>query len=323
VLPVLNGCDTVQDAVESVLRQTFDDFELIVIDDGSTDCTAELLARISDARVRVVRHHENRGIVKALNEGIALARADLVARMDADDRCAPTRFDLQIKVLDAHPDVGLVATACRKIDRDGRVVSGGVTPASHAAIWLRLLFGNCISHASVMFRKAIVERVGRYDPEWYPAEDYALWLDLAAVTRLVAIEEPLIDYQVGGEGISSRNEDAQRERAIARSVRALVDVLHCDVDRDAVAAVMVGSGTRPVARVPSRPAVELILAAAEAVDSSCRARGIPTREMDEQTVHLLLRESVLGRGAARAREIVRVARERPATVPHFARRLVR
>src|SRR3954452_9290737 len=150
VLPVFNGEATIRSAIRSVLKQEYDDFELIVIDDGSTDATTRRLAEIEDRRVRVLGNDVNLGLGASLNEGLSAATGELIARMDSDDLCHPQRLSRQVAFLDDHAATGLLATARLKVDAQGRHLGVGTPPASHAALWLRLLVGNCISHPSVM-----------------------------------------------------------------------------------------------------------------------------------------------------------------------------
>src|SRR4051812_33946165 len=110
LLPVFNGVGVVHDAIRSVLNQTFSDLELVIVDDGSTDATSELISRIPDGRLKIVRHGQNRGIVDALNSGLSAASGDLIARLDADDIARPDRIQKQVSYLEAHPRVGLLAT---------------------------------------------------------------------------------------------------------------------------------------------------------------------------------------------------------------------
>lgn len=198
LMPVRDGAAFLEDAVSSILGQTLDDLELLVVDDGSRDETPALLALLArgDRRLRVVR--QNRlGIVPALQRGLAAARADLIARMDADDIAAPERLHRQVAVL-ADPAVALVGSACEIVDRDNRLLRVQRYPASPAAIRRELVDRNCIAHPTVVMRRAAVMAVGGYRAPFAHCEDYDLWLRLSEHHDLVNLEEPLLRYRLHG-----------------------------------------------------------------------------------------------------------------------------
>ena len=199
LLPVHNAATTLPRALESLRAQTFTDWELLAIDDGSTDTTSALLATAAaaDPRLRVFTIAKA-GIIAALNAGLALARAPLVARMDADDECRPTRFARQTEFLAAHPEIGLCAT---QVDFGGDPVANHgyalhvewtnslVTPDEIA---LNRFVESPIAHPSVMFRRALLAAHGGYREHDWP-EDYELWLRwLDAGVRFAKIPEPLL-----------------------------------------------------------------------------------------------------------------------------------
>ena len=162
LMAVRDGAPWVAEAVASVLGQTAGDLELIVIDDGSTDATPELLARVRDARLRVDRRAAA-GLTPSLNRGLALARAPLVARLDADDLALPDRLARQGAFLAAHPEVGLLGGGVRELDADGREVAVRVPPTQDDALRAALIRRNPFAHSAVIVRRALVERVGGYD----------------------------------------------------------------------------------------------------------------------------------------------------------------
>ena len=161
-MPVYNGERYLRQAVASVLAQTFEAFELIVIDDASVDRTPEILASFADSRIRVLRNVQNLGIVGSLNRGMSAARGRYIARMDADDLCLPTRFVRQMDFLERHPDIVLVGTNFFSLS-NGHVQkhSGLIDPDSRL---LRCLFyfGNPVAHPTMMFRSEIVPALGQY-----------------------------------------------------------------------------------------------------------------------------------------------------------------
>ena len=206
VMPVRNGARWVDEAVSSVLAQTLSDFELLVIDDGSTDGTPALLraAAASDERVNIVRQ-EPLGLIAALNAGLQRARAPLVARLDADDRAMPTRLERQTGYLQEHPEIGLLGSWAQRIDPRGRatkVLRPETRPDVLAAI---LPAGNPFVHTSVMFRTDLARRVGGYRDAFEAAEDYDLWLRMAEAARVAILPEILVAYRVHGASVSSRH----------------------------------------------------------------------------------------------------------------------
>lgn len=195
LLPVRNGVEFLPTAVKSVLAQTDGDFELLVVDDGSTDGSGAVAEAFRDPRIRVLRNDESQGVAGALNRGLSEARGRLVARLDADDRCHPERFERQRRFLDAHPEVGVLGTAHDREDASGASLGQVFLPTDHDAIIFAMPFGNPLAHPSVMFRREVVERAGGYKvvrpPVPFP-EDYDLWLRLADSTRFANLPEPLV-----------------------------------------------------------------------------------------------------------------------------------
>jgi len=177
IMPVYNAARYVAEAVESILAQTFTDFEFIIIDDGSTDETPAILARYSDPRIRVVRKECNEGLVAALNLGIELARGKYLARMDADDVSLPQRFEKQVAALDRMPDVAVLGTKAIQIDISGRFIEHVVSVTEPSAIRRRLEAGiTPIVHPSVMMRTHFIRQLGGYRTAFRHAEDKDLWL---------------------------------------------------------------------------------------------------------------------------------------------------
>ena len=200
VLPTYNCPHYVGQAIESMLAQTYANFELIVIDDGSRDETPEVVRNYSDPRIRLITQ-SNRGLAGTLNRGIQLARGRYVARQDQDDFSFPERLARQVDFLDAHHACALVGTWAqiwREGETTGRVHAH---PCDNAQLKFELLLNNPFVHSSVMIRKAALDRIGGYciDPARQPPEDYELWLRLAREHDVANIPEVLHVYrEVGG-----------------------------------------------------------------------------------------------------------------------------
>ena len=195
VMPVYNGMPYLPIALQSILDGTFRDLELIVIDDGSTDGTAEYLQSITDTRMQSKRV-PNGGVAMALNEGLAMARGELVARMDADDISAPTRIARQVSFLESHSECVVVGCWAHMINRDGETFDEWVTPTSDQGIRCGLLFEPCIIHPSATYRRSAVLRVGAYRREYEGAEDYDLWTRLCTQGRCRNLPEKLLSFRV-------------------------------------------------------------------------------------------------------------------------------
>lgn len=215
VMPVHNEERHVRKAVDSILEQTFGDFECIVVDDGSTDATADILAALDDPRIRILRNAQCRGIQRALRQGMEAARGEYIARQDGDDLSAPGRFAAQVRHLEEHPDCVLVGTGCYLDVRDGSRPLGlrlhrlPIAAAAHG-IAVRLIFGfNDVVHTSVMFRRRAIDAAGGYSarPEHLGCEDYELWRRLVERgARLDNLRSPLVVHRINPD----------RRRAAAR-----------------------------------------------------------------------------------------------------------
>lgn len=201
VLPVRDGERFLRDAIESVLTQTLSDLELIVVDDGSEDGTSRVLAGVADPRLRLLSRSRE-GLVPALRAGIAEARADYVARMDADDVSEPERLRRQIEVLERRPRVGMVATWTIVIDGHGRELRREVLPAEHVDLARRLLLRNPFQHGSVLLRRDALAAAGGYRADYGANEDYDLWRRLARSWELACVPDTLYRYRVHSRAVT-------------------------------------------------------------------------------------------------------------------------
>ena len=213
VLPVRNGEPFLREALESMVRQTHAELEIVVVDDGSTDGTEETLAAFRDERLRVVRQAPD-GLVAALRRGVAETRAALVARMDADDVAEPTRIERQVELLDRRPEVGMAATWVAVIDERGNELRREVLPTDHRDLSRRLLLRNPFQHGSVLLRRDALEAAGGYRDDYGANEDYDLWRRLAVAWELACVPEVLYRYRVHASAVTRRDVErvAARER---------------------------------------------------------------------------------------------------------------
>ena len=197
VLPVFNAEAFLGEAVESVLTQSLEDFELIAIDDGSTDGSRHILESFAarDGRVRLFAR-ENRGLAATLNEGIQRAAAAYVAIMNADDVAMPERLAKEAAFLDAHPHVAAVGSQTQFFNVGATATPTTSLPCSPAAVRKLLGRGSPLSHPSVLFRRQAVVDIGLYRPQLVPAEDYDLWLRLSERHDLANLPDMLLRYRV-------------------------------------------------------------------------------------------------------------------------------
>jgi glycosyltransferase involved in cell wall biosynthesis len=222
LLCVFNGANHLQEAIDSVLQQSFEDFELLIIDDGSTDDTPGIINSVRDGRLRSIRHDTNRGLVSRLNEGLEAAAGRYVARMDADDICHRKRLECQVRFLEAYPEVGVVGTAVRVINGDRRARVVYQYPEDHEVIAWVLPFVCPLAHPSVMMRRDLIRSVGGYSADAMHAEDYDLWERLLPLTRFANLQQPLLDLRKHSASVTARNATVHQETSLAVSLRGLV-----------------------------------------------------------------------------------------------------
>lgn len=199
LLPVYNAEAYIDEAIKSVLNQSFKDFELIIINDGSTDDSLARIQHYAQLDDRCLVHStENSGIVKSLNFGVNLARADIICRMDADDICMPQRLEKQFEYLNKHPECVAVGSNVLLIDPEGMPIVTWKYPNRHEEIDnlnLTGSVGSCICHPSVAIKKSSFIMVGAYRTNFEYAEDYALFLRLAEVGKLANLPDVLLKYR--------------------------------------------------------------------------------------------------------------------------------
>ncbi len=213
LLPVHNGIRHLRPAVDSILAQTLRDFEFIMIDDGSTDGSADLLRQYAqtDSRIRLVSR-PNKGLTVTLNEGIALAAAPLLARMDADDIALPQRLEKQLAYLQDHPDCVLVGSAVLVIDPEGLPIRQMCSEQTHEEIdHAHLNRGWPMVHPAVMMRTAAVRQIGGYRDQYDTLEDLDLFLRLAEIGKLANLPDLLLKYRQHFSSVTHRRYELQRQ----------------------------------------------------------------------------------------------------------------
>ena len=210
LMPVYNGEKFLTEAIDSVLNQSFKNFELIIVNDGSTDGSAEIIKRYNDNRIVVITHKKNMGLVYSLNEGVSLCKSEYLARMDGDDISEKNRFKTQIEYLNDHTEVGLCGTWAKSINEAGIIVDYMIPPnnlLSRYNFWKP----GVIIHPTLMIRTELLKKYG-YGNQYDRAEDYDLWMRMGkdgVVIRNIPIF--LYRYRINPNGISNSNRAEQEE----------------------------------------------------------------------------------------------------------------
>lgn len=191
-------------AIDSVLRQSFTDFELIVVEDPSSSSGQAMLAGVTDPRLRYILNGERTSLPRQHNRGLAEARGRFICRFDADDICEPNRIESQIAYLETHPDVDVVGSSLTVIDEDARVIGSRKYPTRHQDIVSAMRRFNPIANSTVMFRREVYERFGGWRDSVLPAQDYEWYSRLGAGgARFANLDAPLVRYRLHGGSIKS------------------------------------------------------------------------------------------------------------------------
>lgn len=209
LMPVYNASRYLRDAISSVLKQTFTNFELLIIDDGSADDSLDIINSFQDERIKVVVNQVNKGITAALNKGIELASAELIARMDADDICYPERLAMQVDHFRKNPVTSLLSTSVRVISDTGAPLFIDNFDRVHNAYNLNFICP--IYHSTVMFRRNIILKLGGYKVPY--AEDLDLWWRLSRKYKMDHLREVLLDYRVSEQSLSNVSKKQEYDQA--------------------------------------------------------------------------------------------------------------
>lgn len=205
VLPVYNGQSTLPQTIESVLNQTYENWELIIVDDGSKDGTAEVARRYDDKRIKIVCLSENRHICNALNEGLSHAKGEYIARLDCGDLFAPNKLEKQLNYMQENPECGASFSWANLIDNDGNIINDKFpiifelfsSQKNRSQVeWMErfIVYSNCICHPSAMIRKDVLDDVGWYDLAYVQGQDYDLWMRIVLKYPIYIFEECLVSY---------------------------------------------------------------------------------------------------------------------------------
>jgi glycosyltransferase involved in cell wall biosynthesis len=225
-MSVHNGKPYLGDSIESVLRQSFGDFEFLIIDDASSDGSADILREFAgrEARIRVHTNAANIGLTRSLNIGLELAQGAYIARQDADDVSLPTRLEVQKDILDANANVVLVSGRVETIDSQGNITVKlrPSRPAPSEVIpWMLLFYNYLQGHSVATFRRDAAMKVGGYDPDFRTSQDYELWLRMSRLGAIQVPETMLLQLRMHDASISRRSRESQLESGFRCSQRAI------------------------------------------------------------------------------------------------------
>ncbi len=210
LMPVYNGEKYLKMAIDSILNQTYKNFELLIINDGSTDKSESIISKYSDERIFYVKNEKNLGLVTTLNKGLALAKGDYIARMDCDDISMPMRFEKQVRFMDENDEVGVCGTWIKFFGEGPGIVVKN--PVSHREIECKLLFSNPMAHPTVMLRKSFFDRFNlTYSSNYQLAEDFELWHRCVKLFKFHNIPEVLLRYRITAGSETHSKQDFLQE----------------------------------------------------------------------------------------------------------------
>ncbi len=226
LMAVFNGEQFIKESIKSILSQSYERFEFIIINDGSTDKTVTMIGRIQDPRIKLINNSENLGLTKSLNIGLEHAKGEYIARIDADDTAHQDRLAVQANYLDTHPNVVLIGTNVRVINQEGHVDTDLEfdRPSTDTSVKWMLLFGNPFVHSSVMFRrKEIWNDLGGYNTAYRYNQDFEMWSRVLRGNSAVNVKDILTDFRSNPSSIT-RQRGKRNARLWEKTLRENIDV---------------------------------------------------------------------------------------------------
>lgn len=222
-MPVYNGEPFLRLSLDSLLAQTFTDFEIILINDCSTDQSPVIMQEYAnkDSRIKIFHNEVNMGLTKSLNKAIRVSSGEYIARMDAGDTSEKTRFEKQVAFLDSHPDYGLVGSWAYIIDTDSKKMGAMQWEVSDEGIRKSLIKYNPIVHSSIVVRKNILEQAGCYNEEWKYAQDYELYFRIIKLGKVKNLPEDLVSYRMMPTSITFTKNKKQAMFAVRARWKAI------------------------------------------------------------------------------------------------------
>jgi glycosyltransferase involved in cell wall biosynthesis len=222
LMPAYNAERFIGEAIRSCLAQTHADFELLIVEDGSTDGTAGVIAGFCDPRIKVLANGDNRGPAFARNRGLAEARGEFIALLDSDDAAMPRRLEIQTRTLRADREAAMCAAWAEVVDRSGKRISRQRWRLNPEALHYQLHLRNCICHSSVMMRKEAVLKAGGYDPRFRHAEDFDLWGRMSREGRALMIGTTLVKRRIHPACVSLTSAEA----VMATAAKIVAERMH-------------------------------------------------------------------------------------------------
>ncbi|UFH47407.1 glycosyltransferase [Flavobacterium galactosidilyticum] len=222
LIPTYNCAKYIVPAIKSVLAQKYADYELLIIDDGSTDTTEEIVSKISDSRIVYLKNSCNKGIVYTLNKGIEMAKGEYIARMDADDIVLGNRLQAQTDFLTKNPDYGIVGGWYQVTNENGKIIDTVEGVTDYGSAQLGLLFRNQFTHSAVTMRTDLAKQL-KYDPEFQYCEDYDLWVRFAEVSKVANLPAYYLSYRWYSENSCNRKQKELKQ--------AILNLLSRELDK--------------------------------------------------------------------------------------------
>lgn len=212
LMPVYNGEKYLREAIDSILNQTFKDFEFLIINDGSTDNSVKIIGSYKNPRIRLIHNEKNLGLIFSLNRGLNLACGEYIARMDCDDISLPERLLVQVNFMEKNPQVSVCGSWTKIIGRDKEFINK--YPLTDEELRARLLFNTPLAHPTIIIRKEIIKNYGlKYDENYKHAEDYQLWARIIKYTKISNIPKVLLLYRMHQASVSADYSAAQKENS--------------------------------------------------------------------------------------------------------------
>lgn len=222
LMSVYNGEKFLEEAIESILNQTFSDFEFLIINDGSTDNSVKIIESFEDSRIMLINNEKNLKLIASLNKGVSLAKGKYIARMDCDDISMPDRLEKEVKFLESNQEYGLVGTWYTVIDGEGVEKYNRSYPSNNELIKLFLSLNCPLAHGSIMGKTELFKQNAYGSKEHYAVEDYELWVRMAKTTKIHNIPEYLFKYRIYGESFSDSKTQLMYDQTLEMSKKLYI-----------------------------------------------------------------------------------------------------
>ncbi len=231
IMPVYNSEKYLKEATDSILSQTYTDFEFIIIDDCSSDSSVKIIEEYEDNRIVFIKNEENLGVAKTLNRGLSICKGEFIARMDSDDISLSERFEKQLKYLEENKNTAVVSCGVQTFCDDKIISETGWSNSEPAKIKKDLFFSCAIAHPTVMMRTSAIKEVGGYDPDYNGVEDYELWCRVSEKYDIASVNDVLFKYRVH-ENQVSRKPPARVIESLKNLKKRQIEMLRAELDED-------------------------------------------------------------------------------------------